>query len=151
MTERTGIRLVVLESPYAGDTLTNVNYARAALADCLHRGEAPFASHLLYTQPGVLDDRVPVQRGMGLEAGLSWGRHADATVVFTDLGISAGMKLGIIQAEAEGRPVEYRDLPGSSHAACTRCEWVTREEGHWNRTAAIRALDTHIAKEHQSA
>jgi hypothetical protein len=147
-----GIRLVVLESPYAGDTLTNLIYARAALADCLFRGEAPFAQHLLYTQPGVLDDRIPVQRGMGLEAGLSWGRHADATVVYTDLGISAGMRLGIIQAEAEGRPVEYRDLPGSSKAICP-CGWVTREEGHWNQAAAIRALDHHVAtaKEHRPA
>ena len=142
------MRRVLVESPYAGDILTNLNYARAALADCLKRSEAPFASHLLYTQPGVLDDKIPAERAMGIEAGFAWGRLADVTVVYTDLGITPGMNLGIIQAEAEGRPVEYRDLPGPIGAGCDRCDWVTREEGHWNRAAAIRALDEHTAKEH---
>lgn len=64
------MRLVVLESPYAGDVERNVRYARAAVRDCLDRGEAPIASHLLYTQPGVLDDLVPAERAMGIEAGL---------------------------------------------------------------------------------
>ena len=40
------MKLVVVESPYAGDVETNVRYARAAIRDCLMRGEAPFASHL---------------------------------------------------------------------------------------------------------
>ena len=41
-------------------------YARACVADCLRRGEAPIASHLLYTQPGVLDDDVPEERAQGI-------------------------------------------------------------------------------------
>ena len=53
---------VIIESPYAGDVERNVRYARAAMADCLKRGEAPFASHLLYTQEGVLDDDIPGER-----------------------------------------------------------------------------------------
>lgn len=55
------MRMVIVESPYAGDIERNVAYARACIADCLKRGEAPFASHLLYTQPGVLDDGVPAE------------------------------------------------------------------------------------------
>lgn len=47
------MKLVIVESPYAGDVKTNVAYARAAIRDCLMRGEAPYASHLLYTQEGV--------------------------------------------------------------------------------------------------
>jgi hypothetical protein len=47
------MRRVIIESPYSGDVETNVAYARAALRDCLSRGEAPLASHLLYTQPGA--------------------------------------------------------------------------------------------------
>ena len=54
----TPLRRVILESPYAGDIERNVAYARAAMRDSLLRGEAPIASHLLYTQPGVLDDQV---------------------------------------------------------------------------------------------
>lgn len=104
------MRLVLLESPYAGDVAGNLTYARAAMADCLSRGEAPFASHLLYTQPGVLDDTNPRQRALGIKAGLAWGDRADATVVYTDRGITSGMADGIDRARRAGRTVEYRSL-----------------------------------------
>jgi len=104
-------RRVIVESPFAGDVETNVAYARAALHDCLSRGEAPIASHLLYTQPGVLNDDVPEERIWGIEAGLAWSNVSEATVVYDDLGISRGMQYGIERAEREGRPVEYRQLP----------------------------------------
>ncbi len=103
-------RRVVLESPYAGDVTANVEYARKALAHSLSLGEAPIASHLLYTQPGVLDDSKPVQRLIGMEAGHEWMAVADAVVVYCDLGISPGMKRGIYHAETLGLPVIYRNL-----------------------------------------
>ena len=103
-------RLVIVESPYAGNLNRNTAYARVALADCLNQGEAPFASHLLYTQHGVLNDADPAQRAHGIAAGLAWGDKADATVVYTDFGITDGMRQGIQAAEAAGRPVEYRSL-----------------------------------------
>lgn len=104
------MRLVVIESPYAGDVEKNLRYVRAAMADCLLRGEAPFASHALYTQLGVLRDEVPEERTLGIEAGLAWGLKADATVVYTDLGTSRGMELGIEAAKAAGRSIEFRSL-----------------------------------------
>ncbi len=104
-------RRVIVESPFAGDVETNTAYARAALHDCLARGEAPIASHLLYTQPGVLNDDVPEERVWGIEAGLAWSSVAEATVVYDDLGISRGMRYGIERAEKDGRSVEYRQLP----------------------------------------
>ena len=104
------MRRVILESPYAGDVEANVAYARRALRDSLLRGEAPIASHLLYTQDGVLDDTIPDERARGIEAGLCWGTEAAATVVYVDRGISRGMEFGIARAEREGRPVEYRHL-----------------------------------------
>lgn len=64
------MRRVIIESPYAGDVELNAQYARECLRDSLTRGEAPIASHLLYTQPGVLDDAVPRERALGIEAGL---------------------------------------------------------------------------------
>ena len=106
------MKKVQVESPYAGDIRKNEEYARACLHDCLIRNEAPFASHLLYTQPGVLNDTVYAERTLGIEAGLVWGQAADFTVVYTDLGISDGMKLGIKRAENQGRPVVYRQLGG---------------------------------------
>jgi hypothetical protein len=110
------MRRVVCESPYAGaspeEVEKHLTYVRAAMRDCLLRGEAPVASHALYTQPGVLDDKNREERRLGIEAGLVWGALADATVVYADYGISPGMKQGIERAEREGRPVEYRYLFG---------------------------------------
>lgn len=101
---------VLIESPFAGEVERNVRYLRAALRDCLIRQEAPFASHGLYTLPGVLDDTDPLERELGIEAGLAWGATADITAVYTDLGISEGMKRGIERAYHEGRPVTHRSL-----------------------------------------
>lgn len=107
------IRLVVLESPYGGDEAVlerNIAYARECLADSLARGEAPIASHLLYTQPGVLDDNVPEDRAKGIAAGLAWLRVAEASVVYVDYGVSRGMREGMSAADAAGVVVETRTL-----------------------------------------
>ncbi|MBZ7921640.1 hypothetical protein LAC81_07585 [Ensifer adhaerens] len=106
------MRLVILESPYAGDIEANIAYARACVRDSLQRGEAPIASHLLYTQAGILNDDIPGERFLGIAAGLSWGPMAEATVVYHDRGISRGMEHGIARAIADGRPVEYRSIEG---------------------------------------
>ena len=104
------MRKVIVESPYAGDVATNLRYLRACMRDCLMRGEAPFASHALYTQPGVLDDSDPEERNHGIQAGFAWREAAEMTVVYTDLGKTRGMVLGIADAIEKGRPVEYRSL-----------------------------------------
>ena len=104
------MRLVILESPYAGDIEANVEYARKCLRDSLMRGEAPIASHLLYTQPGVLKDEIKEERERGINAGLAWRRVAVASVVYMDRGISSGMEYGIKAATDSGLPVEYRRI-----------------------------------------
>jgi len=104
------MRLVIIESPYAGDIEVNVKYARACLRDSLDRGEAPLASHLLYTQEGVLHDSFPLERRKGIDAGLAWGMKADATIVYIDHGISKGMQFGVASARKANRPVEFRRL-----------------------------------------
>lgn len=107
------MRRVIVESPYAGDVCANVEYARQCVRDCILRGEAPIASHLLLTQPGILDDGVPHERAIGIAAGLAWLMVAQASVVYTDRGISGGMRKGIEAAEIAGVPVEYRTLGGA--------------------------------------
>ena len=102
--------LVIVESPFAGDVEGNQIYARQCMRDCFLRGEFPYASHLLYTQEGILDDTKPEERKLGIEAGLTWGQHATKTVVYVDLGISDGMDEGIVRAKREGRTVEIRAL-----------------------------------------
>jgi len=101
-------RLVIIESPYAGNRELNIAYARAAMLDCLKRGEAPMVPHLLYTQ--VLDDNVIAERALGIEAGTSWYYAAQACIVYEDFGISKGMSLGIIAAKKHVVPIEYRKL-----------------------------------------
>ncbi len=107
-----------MESPYAGEVEENVKYARACLRDCLLRGEAPFASHLLYTQPGVLDDAIPEERKHGIEAGLAFRAVVKKSAIYVDRGISGGMKHGIEDAKKSGRTVEYRSL---YKVVCTSC------------------------------
>lgn len=113
---------VVVESPYRGrgdsddqkavDQAENVRYARLCVMDCLRRGEYPFASHLFYTQPGLLDDAVEAQRNQGIEAGLQWARSADKVAYYVDRGWTTGMMFARVRHEAEGRLVEERTLPG---------------------------------------
>lgn len=114
------MRRVVVESPYAGDIAANVAYARRALRDCLRRGEAPIASHLLFTQPGVLDDAVPVERQLGIDAGLAWAPLADATAIYTDRGMSRGMLAAVAHAEAINLSIEYRSIE-PDHCMGTQC------------------------------
>lgn len=108
------MKLVIIESPYAGDIEANVAYARAAMRDSLNRGEAPIASHLLYTQPGILLDEVPEERRWGIDAGLAWRKVAEAAVFYVDRGWSGGMTAARELYEREGFPFELRSLPAAA-------------------------------------
>jgi hypothetical protein len=78
------------------------------MADCFRRGEAPYASHLLY--PGTLDDLNPEDRALGMAAGFDWATVADARVVYIDRGISPGMVKGIVHATTIKQLIEFRRL-----------------------------------------
>lgn len=105
------MRRVIVESPYAGDVERNVAYARAAIADCIRRGEAPIASHLLFTQPGILNDADPEERQRGIDAGHAWLSVADGVVFYVDLGWSSGMKAARDRCDRSGLHVELRHIP----------------------------------------
>ena len=106
------MKLVIVESPYAGDVERNVVYARRAITDCLLRGEAPIASHLLFTQPGILDDDIPEQRRTGIAAGLAWFPRADEIAFYTDHGWSSGMRAALAEAKVRGVPYSIRSMYG---------------------------------------
>lgn len=130
------MRLVIVESPFAAPTQEGIDehmrYLRACLHDCLTRGEAPFASHGLYTQPGVLDDTNPEERALGIEAGFQWGDRAAVRVVYTDLGITKGMQAGIDRTlriamrdvlttgVVREQKIVYRSLASNHCATCWR-------------------------------
>ena len=106
------MELVIIESPWKANSaaiqLRNRLYAIKAMQDSIQRKEAPYASHLLYTQ--FLTEEIEHERNLGIEMGLLWAQKAEKTVVYDDLGITSGMTFGIRRAIKEGRPVEFRSL-----------------------------------------
>lgn len=113
------MRRVVIESPYAGSGLwplstfrrwSNIRYARRCVRDSILRGESPLASHLLYTQPGILRDRDPEERRIGIEAGLAWAAVADAHIFYIDHGFSPGMKKAYEYLSTRGGWMETRRI-----------------------------------------
>lgn len=102
-----GARLVVVESPYHTMERGDLSYLRECLRWCVEHGYSPYASHGLLTQPGVLDDHNPTERAVGMQLGFAWRAVADATIVFTDYGISEGMRAGISHAKSMGCPLYY--------------------------------------------
>ena len=101
---------VILESPYAGNLERNINYARMCVRDSLHRGEAPIASHLLYTQEGILDDNIESERSLGIDAGLAWKEVADKHVFYVDYGYSKGMLYAKEYATTNNIEIEERKI-----------------------------------------
>lgn len=74
----------MVESPLSGDFDRNRRYAVAIMRDCLlNHGEAPYASHLLYTQ--MLDDENVDERRLGMEAGIDRARARGAEIVYRSL------------------------------------------------------------------
>ena len=105
------MKRVILESPFAGNIDKNIAYARVCIRDCLKRGEAPIASHLLFTQPGILRDEVPDERALGMRAGLVWYEVPGIYgVVYDDLGVSRGMQAGIGAALKAGASCVQRKV-----------------------------------------
>lgn len=104
------MKLVVIESPYAGDVEKNLVYLKECIRHSLSLGEAPYASHLFFTQPGILDDTAPAERALGIAAGLAWQSRADLVAVYHDKGISKGMWEGIENAQKLGIPITMRSL-----------------------------------------
>jgi hypothetical protein len=108
---------VILESPYSGNVQRNIRYARLCIRDCIfNHNEAPFASHLIYTQ--ALDDTQEAERWAGIQSGFAWSEtvwegHPLRRVFYVDFGYSRGMELGKKDAEKKGQEVVIRTLPPS--------------------------------------
>lgn len=117
------MRIVCLESPFKPskeDIATysgrfsvtellrqNIVYARMALLNALKLGEAPLASHLLYTQVWTERDDL---RDAGIKAGIELHHRADAVVLYVDLGTSAGMKRAADNARLIGVELLTRSI-----------------------------------------
>lgn len=112
---------VIIESPFnyrAGDEFNykfnkfeimrqNLNYAQMALDHSLSLGEAPMASHLLYTQ---VWRETKENREQGIAAGLAWLPASDLHAFYVDLGMSPGMQAAATKSEEMRHPFVIRRL-----------------------------------------
>lgn len=108
----TASKRVWIESPYSANPIPAdvldknrwwdiVVERNEMIARSLHRfaalkGFSPSCSHLLLTQKGILDDKNPAERSIGISAGLDWQDVCDELWVFTSYGISKGMRQGML-------------------------------------------------------
>jgi len=115
------IRLVIIESPYAGDIEANVEYAKRACLDSFGRGETPFASHLF--APQFLDDADEAERHAGISIGYHWGLAASWSALanaalfasplvafYVDRGWSPGMEQALKHYTELGLECEVRRI-----------------------------------------
>lgn len=132
------MRLVVVESPLKGivpasipswlapfiervERERNRHYAFACIRRELENGRAPYASHALFDQPGLLDDASPGEREMGIQAGQDWSAAGDYRLVFQDRGTSTGMQYGIMRAREHNQDFFCRKLLGYRPLSTWRC------------------------------
>ena len=127
------MRRVLIESPYAAPTFEqtqeHVRYTRLAIRDALYKGEAPLASHVLYTQQNVTDDTIEAERNLGIDAGIAWYAKSQGCRVYTDCGLSNGVKYGIKRAKKDNIQIEFRTVTGWHSDIITADALVTHTYG----------------------
>lgn len=117
---------IIIESPFDGNERSrseNLKFARACMADSLERGEAPVVFHKLYPRAagGPLPETAE-GRQRGMDAAQNWFDVAEKLVVYSDLGVTSGMKKAIAKASSSQRAtVEFRTLKESDF----KPDWYT--------------------------
>jgi hypothetical protein len=101
---------VIIESPYRAHTseavYTNTTYLNECIRDSLDRGEAPFASHMMYTT--TLNDCHAGERELGISCGYAWWPNAELIAFYVDHGWSEGMLAARDRATALGKRIAIR-------------------------------------------
>ena len=108
---------VYIESPYGLSCglspEENVQYAKKCANDSLTKGEAPFAHQLfLYGNNLVVEYDNKGKEMSRSSVSSVWRKAADKNVVYTDMGISTGMILGIDESRYEDQKIECRGIEG---------------------------------------
>jgi hypothetical protein len=114
------MKLTVVESPLRGavpascptwlaplveriERERNRHYAFECMRAELRCGRAPYASHVLFDQPGLLDDATPKERALGMDVGQAWSAVGHERIFFGDRGLSSGMRYGSTKAREIGQ------------------------------------------------
>ena len=96
------MKMVYICSPYAGDIVKNIRFAKDACRYAAEQDCAPVAVHLLY--PQILDDAVPSQREAGIRMGLRVLATCEELWICGEH-ISPGMYCEIAEAKRLGIPI----------------------------------------------
>lgn len=89
-------KLLYVCSPYRGDTKRNKQYARELTRLALENGFCPVTVHLYLTE--VTDDNNPIERNLGMSAGMGILDHCKYILIGERYGISEGMAREIERA-----------------------------------------------------
>lgn len=112
-TELIRFKKVIIESPYHGEVERNKAYLKVCILDSISRGEAPSASHKLYTD--VLDDNIWEERELGIKLGFAWLLAADLVAFYTDFGWSSGMSACLKDIKSKRFRVPYEMRTVQAH------------------------------------
>jgi hypothetical protein len=116
----------------------NLIYARLALKNSMNRGEAPFASHLLYTQ---VWDETPELRDAGIKAGLELYTRVDGIALYVDLGRSAGMRNAEKHADLYSVERSHRLILDQTSGADPRAYLATQELGGFTYLDELQGIE----------
>lgn len=99
------MKTVYIACRVGGQVKKNLALAREYYEYAIHKDVAPVMPHLVLAN-GVLDDKSPEQRSLGMEIGQSILKKCDALWVVVDSrGFSEGMIQEMNVAAAEGIPI----------------------------------------------
>lgn len=96
-------KLAYICSPYKGNVLQrirNIRYAQQLTRNAVRLGFAPIATHLYLTR--IMDDKQPLQRAQGMNAGLNILSECGTMIVGTRYRITEGMAAEIEHAQKAG-------------------------------------------------
>jgi len=94
---------VYVVSPYAGEVYRNIVNTKWYCRFVIKEGAIPIASHLMY--PRFLNDMDPEERELGIMFGFSLMEGCDEVWVFTENGISEGMRREIHEAKRQKKRI----------------------------------------------
>lgn len=85
-------------------------YIRMCIRDCLVREEIPWASHVMFAWTEALYDDDPEQRAEGLAVAKQMSKRCDLIAVYSDLGVTSGMREVLTFAAFQGKKIEHRKI-----------------------------------------
>lgn len=126
------LRPVVYESPFASmdfDTFArNIAYARLLIREgATGYNEAGIASHVIWTQPGILRDTVESERNLGIACGIVFANMAKRGIIGHIYGIDLGWSKGMLRSKeyvlANGGEIAERRLAGPGERFYSRLDF----------------------------